>query len=193
MPDRTPQQDAERPLRADARRNRQRILDAARDAFVEEGTDAQMEDIARRAGVGVGTIYRHFPTKRALVDELVEQWLAGNAAVAAEALELPDAWEALSLYLRRGAEDMMQNRGLRQAYGDLGKLFEEGVGPKNRELVSNVGKLLDRCHEAGVLRADVGFAEFRALMYGLAMASSNADTPGAQQIYADVFLRGLRP
>ncbi|NSC25474.1 TetR/AcrR family transcriptional regulator [Streptomyces albus subsp. chlorinus] len=184
---------ADRPLRADARRNRQRVLEAARDAFVEDGTDAQMEDIARRAGVGVGTIYRHFPTKQALIDTLADQWLADSAAIAAEALELPDAWEALSAYVRRSAEDMMRNRGLRQVYGGLGRLFEKGTGGRNSELVTNVRRLIDRCHQAGVLRADVGFAEFRALMYGLAMATSNADTLGAQQLYADVILKGLRP
>ncbi|HVE68365.1 MAG TPA: helix-turn-helix domain-containing protein, partial [Solirubrobacteraceae bacterium] len=70
----------ERPLRADARRNRERIMEAAREAFAESGLDAQMEDLARRAGVGVGTVYRHFPTKEALVEALVEDYFAGVAA-----------------------------------------------------------------------------------------------------------------
>ena len=65
--------DTERPLRADARRNRERILQSARAVFAESGADAQIDDVARHAGVGVGTVYRHFPTKQALLTELVRQ------------------------------------------------------------------------------------------------------------------------
>ncbi|GAA2603083.1 helix-turn-helix domain-containing protein [Actinomadura fulvescens] len=182
---------ADRPLRADARRNRRRVLDAARDVFLEHGTEAQMEDIARRAGVGVGTIYRHFPTKQALVNELTEQWMAEGAVNAADALALPDAWEALTVFVRQSTEIMVRDRGLREVYGDIGKLLDNGAGTEHQQLRANVTKLLDRAHEAGVLRADVGYPQFQALMCGLAMATTRA-APGEHHVYADVVLNGLK-
>src|SRR5919197_6626891 len=81
-------------LRADARRNRERILAAAKEVFGEKGEDAQMDDVARRAGVGVGTVYRHFPTKEALVHALTDEQFNVIAAHARETLELADPWEA---------------------------------------------------------------------------------------------------
>ncbi|MFI0452954.1 TetR/AcrR family transcriptional regulator [Actinomadura sp. 6N118] len=182
---------AARPLRADARRNRQRVLDAAREAFLEHGTEAQMEDIARSAGVGVGTVYRHFPTKQALVDELTNEWMAEGAVNAAEALTLPDAWEGLAMFVRRSAEIMVRNRGLREVFGDIGKLLDNGTGIENHELRTNVTKLLDRAHKAGALRADIGYSQFQALMCGLAMATTRA-VPGEHHVYADVILKGLK-
>ncbi|KAB2341342.1 TetR/AcrR family transcriptional regulator [Actinomadura rudentiformis] len=180
-----------RPLRADARRNRQRVLDAARVAFLEHGTEAQMEDIARRAGVGVGTVYRHFPTKQVLVDELTDEWMAEGAVNAAEALTLPDAWEGLAMFVRRSAEIMVRNRGLREVFGDVGRLLDNGTGIENHELRTNVTELLDRAHKAGALRADIGYSQFQALMCGLAMATTRA-VPGEHHIYADVILAGLK-
>ncbi|WP_433149265.1 TetR/AcrR family transcriptional regulator [Actinomadura nitritigenes] len=180
-----------RPLRADARRNRRRVLDAARAAFEESGNDAQMEDIAKRAGVGVGTIYRHFPTKQALVDELTAEWMADGAAKAADALAEPDPWDGVVLFVRRSADIMVRNRGLREVFGDVGKLFEEDAPVQNNDLQVKVAALLARAHTAGVLRPDVGVNEFRALMCGLAMAVTNTP-PGTHQLYADVILKGLR-
>jgi AcrR family transcriptional regulator len=180
-----------RPLRADARRNRRRVLDAARAAFEEGGAEVQMEDIAKRAGVGVGTIYRHFPTKQALIDELTAEWMADGAANAGEALTLPDPWDGLVMFVRRSADVMVRNRGLREVFGDIGQLLQEDAPVQNRDLQDKVGALLDRAHGSGALRPDIGVNEFRALMCGLAMAVTNTP-PGAQQIYADVILRGLR-
>ncbi|MGI5326719.1 TetR/AcrR family transcriptional regulator [Actinomadura nitritigenes] len=180
-----------RPLRADARRNRRRVLDAARAAFEESGNEAQMEDIAKRAGVGVGTIYRHFPTKQALVDELTAEWMADGAANAAEALTLPDPWDGIALFVRRSADVMVRNRGLREVFGDVGRLFDDDSPVQNHDLQTKVDALLARAHTAGALRRDVGVNEFRALMCGLAMAVTNTP-PGAHQIYADVILKGLR-
>ncbi|MBE1534305.1 TetR/AcrR family transcriptional regulator [Actinomadura algeriensis] len=179
-----------RPMRADARRNRRRVLDAARVAFEEGGAEVQMEDIARRAGVGVGTIYRHFPTKQALVDELIDEWLADGAANAAEALRIDDPWEGLAHFVRLSAEVMARNRGLRMVFGDIGLLFDENTGHQNRELHDNATRLLARAHAAGTLRADVGLREFRTLMCGLAMTVSLAG-PDERRLYADVFLQGL--
>jgi len=81
-----------RELRADARRNRGRILDAARDAFGERGLDVPLEDIADRAGVGIATLYRRFPTREALVAASFEAKLAAFAEAAEQALDSPDAW-----------------------------------------------------------------------------------------------------
>ena len=85
---------ADRPLRADARRNRERVIAAARAVFAEHGRDAQMDDVARRAGVGVGTVYRHFPTKEALLVALALDAFERVVAEARRALENPDPWEA---------------------------------------------------------------------------------------------------
>ncbi|WP_242885351.1 TetR/AcrR family transcriptional regulator [Actinomadura litoris] len=180
----------ERPMRADARRNRRRVLDAARAVFEEHGDAAQMEDIARRAGVGIGTIYRHFPTKKALIDELTYQWMEDGAVNAAEALLLEDPWEALAAFVRSSSEVMVRNRGLRRVYGDMVNVLDS---PDNvhHELRANVGELIDRAHAAGALRADVGFTQFQSLMCGLAMATARSG-PGEHHIYAEVILKGMR-
>ena len=83
----------ERPLRADARRNRERILEAARYACAEHGSSVQMDDVARRAGVGVGTVYRHFPTKDALIEALVCEKMLTTTQNIRVALEIADPWE----------------------------------------------------------------------------------------------------
>src|SRR5215211_6632834 len=102
----------ERPLRADARRNREKVLEAARAVFSEHGRDAQIDDVARRAGVGVGTVYRHFPTKEALIEALMVAAFESIAAHAQAALEVEDPWEAFSSVLWRGAEIMSADRAL---------------------------------------------------------------------------------
>src|SRR3954462_12789547 len=84
---------ATRPLRADARRNRERVLTAARAVFAEAGREAQMDDVARRAMVGVGTVYRHFPTKEALIEAIALDAFEQIAQRAREALEQADPWE----------------------------------------------------------------------------------------------------
>ena len=89
----------ERPLRADARRNRKKVLAAARAVFSEFGREAQMDDVARRAEVGVGTVYRHFPTKEALIQALMVDSFQAIAAQATAALEIEDPWEAFASVL----------------------------------------------------------------------------------------------
>ena len=100
-----------RPLRADAARNRARVLDAARTAFAEAGLDVGVEEIARRAGVGKGTLYRRFPTKEALVRAIFEDILDEIERLVAEAEAEPDAWEAFAHYLSGAARMQASNQG----------------------------------------------------------------------------------
>src|SRR4051794_25185236 len=107
---------AARPLRADARRNRERVLMAAREVFGEQGREAQMDDVARRAMVGVGTVYRHFPTKEALIDSLVLETFERIIAVAVEQLEHADQpWDALVRTMWAGAEMLAGDRSMSEA------------------------------------------------------------------------------
>src|SRR5215217_5750119 len=116
---------AGRPLRADARRNRERVLTAARDVFAEQGREAQMDDVARRAEVGVGTVYRHFPTKEALIDALVATAFERLLAVAKEqAAREDDPWDALVTTLWAGAEILAADRA-------VSEIMTETYGPVN--------------------------------------------------------------
>src|ERR1700761_4755874 len=95
---------SERPLRKDAERNRQRVLDAARELFAERGLGVSLDDIARHAGVGVGTVYRRFPDKEQLIDALFEERIGEMLSAAGESLEMPDPWLALVRFLERALE-----------------------------------------------------------------------------------------
>src|ERR1700754_2182360 len=99
-----------RPLRADARRNRERVLKAAQATFAEHGHEAQMDDVARRAGGGVGTVYRHFPTKEALMEALAVDRFERVLAAGKLALDRADPWEALAEALWAGAELLAGDR-----------------------------------------------------------------------------------
>src|SRR5262245_39029680 len=103
---------AERPLRADARRNQQRLIEAARDAFAEYGEQASLDDIARRAGVGPGTLYRHFPTREALLMEVYREGCVGLAAQAAELARTREPMPALTEFLRLQMDYARTKRGL---------------------------------------------------------------------------------
>src|SRR3954466_13328981 len=105
---------ADRPLRKDAERNRQRILTAAGELFTERGLGVTLDDIARHAGVGVGTVYRRFPDKELLIDALFEQRIESISAVAAQALEIEDPWEAFQFYFEQGSELQARDRGLKE-------------------------------------------------------------------------------
>ena len=181
---------SERPLRADARRNRDRILAAARVAFAESGLDAQMEDLARRAGVGVGTVYRHFPTKEALVGALVDDYFAGLAGQAQEALAVEDPWEAFSGYMWRAAELLGENRALSQVTAD-GQMREAA---RRAGLDETVGELIARAQRAGVLRADVGIEDVPMIMCSIGRVQMLGAGPGADgwRRHLAIMLDGLR-
>jgi AcrR family transcriptional regulator len=176
-----------RPLRADARRNRARILQAGRKAFAESGREVQMDEVAELAGVGVGTLYRHFPTKEDLVLELVRQGVQGYLESAREALTRDDPWEAIEWLVRQKAASMARSRGLRDAMSVI--QFGDENPWRADEVRSLSEAVLERARDAGAIAADVTADDWQALMCGLSAAIANGADPGRQ---ADFMLAGVR-
>ncbi len=160
-----------RQLRADARRNRERILEAAAEVFAEQGADAQMDDVARRAGVGVGTVYRHFPNKDVLMGELVTRKFRSFADDARAALEEKDAWEGFSKLLHTTAAHMAENVALQDVLRTSSGAFEYAE-PARAELNEAMDKLVKRAQRQGALRKDFTADELGMLMSGLCASMS---------------------
>jgi len=178
-----------RRLRADAARNRQRLIAAAAEVFAARGLDATMDDIARHAGVNVATAYRNFSSKHELAREFIRQRLDQAVAIAEESAADPDPWQGLILFLRRMLEMMTLDKALfdvlTHAYGT------DQFGDFLRRMAPPLEQLLDRGRQAGVVRADVAATDFSPI---LEMLSANArDAPGMQDRYIGLILAGLRP
>jgi AcrR family transcriptional regulator len=178
---------AERHQRADARRNRGKILAAAEIAFRELGTAVQMEDIARRAEVGVGTLYRHFPTKEHLVAELATHRFSGCISEAETALETADVWAAIECFVYRNAEQMATDAGLRDTF--MAACQSGGIWADERDrLNQRLTALLERAQTHGAVRKDVTINDVQALMCGLSAAIAGG---GDWRRLASVMLAGL--
>jgi AcrR family transcriptional regulator len=144
-----------RPLRADAERNRTRILAAAAEVFAERGLDASLDDIAAHAGVGVGTVYRRFPDKDTLIDALFEAKIDRVVALADDALELEDPWEGLTTFMHGMCRMQAADRGFKDAVLLRGRGRERVAGARER-IAPRALKLLERAQAAGAVRADLG-------------------------------------
>jgi AcrR family transcriptional regulator len=178
---------AERHQRADARRNREKILAASEIAFRELGTAVQMEDIARRAEVGVGTLYRHFPTKEHLVAELATHRFSGCISEAETALETADVWAAIECFVYRNAEQMATDAGLRDTF--MAACQSGGIWADERDrLNQRLTALLERAQTHGAVRKDVTINDVQALMCGLSAAIAGG---GDWRRLASVVLAGL--
>jgi AcrR family transcriptional regulator len=182
----------ERPLRADARRNRERILRAANEVFAAKGQEAQMDDVAAQAGVGVGTVYRHFPTKKALMGALVAQKFAEFAANAREALEMEDPWEAFAGSFRRNAELMARDAGVQYVLMSTDVVLEY-IAPQKQDLEDAMGKLVTRAKRAGALRKDFKIEDMGMLMCGLCSTMGGAPIQFDWRRHMEIILDGLRP
>jgi AcrR family transcriptional regulator len=182
----------ERPLRADARRNREKVLEAARTVFSEQGRDAQMDDVARRAGVGMGTVYRHFPTKEALIEALMAEAFREIADAAQAALAIEDPWEAFSSVLWRGAETMAADRALSEVFASIPGPME-AARPTIEGLTQAVDTLIRRAQEAGRLRPDLIVDDIPMLMCGIGSATKKEHRcDAAWRRHLAIVLDGLR-
>jgi AcrR family transcriptional regulator len=181
-----------RPLRADAQRNRASILDAAEAAFAAEGIEVPVDVIAEKAGVGVGTLYRHFPTKETLCEAIV---LNRVASLAAEARALADAEnpaESFFGFMEHFVSEGCAKRDLMVAVSGAGIEFEKAVGPTKEELRAAIEVLLSRAQAAGAVRPDVTAAVVMALAGATCQASSHlGPTPSSEML--GVIFDGLRP
>lgn len=182
-----------RPLRRDARENRERILEAARRAFAEDGIDVSVEEIAARAGVGIGTLYRRFPTKDALIDAVFEDHLERIAAAAVEALDADDAWEGLLEYLGYVVGLQAADRGLSEILGTQLRT-EQLIARARSRLRPLVQRLLERAQVAGELRTDVVYEDVSVLLWttGRVADATREIAPEFWQRYLTLLSDGLR-
>lgn len=183
----------EKPLRADARRNREKVLAAARAVFAEQGVDAQMDDVAKRADVGVGTVYRHFPTKDALLNALTDELFAVIAVHTRTLLTVEDPWEAFTRALWFAGEKTAGDRAFTEILAATRKGQPPRSCPGRDDLQVTVGELMERCKAAGVMREDVVVADVGMLMCGVGSASQMPHPePDAWRRHLSIILDGLR-
>jgi len=178
-----------RPKRADARRNYEKVLVAAREAFAEGGESTALEEIARRAGVGIGTLYRHFPNRQALLEALYVGEVE-EVCRSAAALDSADPWEALTGWFERFIAYMATKRALATEllnyFGQDAPLFKAC----RDSLVTAGEPLLVRAQEAGVVRPDVRFSEVMQMVIGIAKIP--AADPAQIEHMVRIALDGLR-
>lgn len=186
--------DPARPLRRDAERNRRRILEAARELFAEKGAHVTLDDVARWAGVGVGTVYRRFADRNALIDALFAERVDQLAEVAERSAAMRDPWEGLVHLFEAQIGFQLEDR----AFAEV--LFKEEAGreatARARERIApHVIALIERAKEAGVVRADLEVGDFPVLnLMFMTMVNATRDVaPHAWRRYLQLVLAGLRP
>src|SRR4051812_38541932 len=167
----------ERVLRADARRNREAVIVAAKKLFADQGLDAQMPDVARIAKVGVGTVYRHFPTKDDLIAALVAERFERLAEKAREGVEAEDAWEGLGAFIRFSAQIQADDRGLCEVMGSRPEVMDAAA--RDVGLPALCDRLVKRAQRSGELRRDLTWEDIPMIACGLGRITQAAAGPAA--------------
>ncbi|WP_336882698.1 helix-turn-helix domain-containing protein [Rhodococcus globerulus] len=180
-------------LRADAVRNRQLILDAARALFAEKGIGVTLDDVAHRAGVGVGTVYRRFANKELLIDAAFRQDFVDMVAATDAALSNPDPWTGLADFMKFSCRRMSTNRGLKDVLSgtDEGR---ELVARQRSIIEPAVERIFDRARAAGALRSDLVLTDLVSLLFmvGAAVEFAQPVNSTVWQRYLAVILNGMR-
>lgn len=181
-----------KPLRADAQRNRDALLEAAREIFVAEGTEVPFEDFARRAGVGTGTLYRHFPNREALATAVFEAEVTAlrDRATELAATEPPD--QALATFLGEMVDRMYAQRGFGGTFHALAERGSDVVADGGVAMEDAVAELLRRGAEAGVLRTDVSAATVLLAIHGVSSASVRSERREESDGVVRLIVDGLR-
>ena len=185
--------DTERPLRADARRNREKIINAARQIVAEQGEAAQIDDVARLAGVGVGTVYRHFPNKEALMGELVRLNVVECTGLAEQCAAIEDPWDAFAGMVRTSCERMADDVAMRRIWLGADDEAVAYAAPAKERLHESASVLIARAHGQGTLRNDFTIDDMPALMCGLGAAiDAMPDADDRWRRLVEFALDGLR-
>jgi AcrR family transcriptional regulator len=163
---------ANRPLRADAVKNRQRLLEAAEDVFATDGVQAQVDLIAERAGLGVGTLYRHFPTKESLIEAIIRARLEALSDRAAAFAADPDRGGAFFSFLHEFALQAAAKRDLFESLGAAGVNIKANCADTYEVLQERIGTLLRLAQAEGSVRADIGAEDVIGLVAGTCQAVS---------------------
>ncbi|MEU2237191.1 MULTISPECIES: TetR/AcrR family transcriptional regulator [Streptomyces] len=180
-------------MRADARRNHERLLVEARAAFAEQGADAPLEEVARRAGVGIGTLYRHFPTRADLLNAVFQEALAELLDRSRELAEADAPCRALVEWLRALIAHAVAYRGLAHALMSASYDRSSALARCSDPLRAAGERLLERARKAGQVRADVSIGDLMQLTNAIALAAEQCpeDTELADRLLA-LTLRGLK-
>jgi AcrR family transcriptional regulator len=183
-----------KPLRADAERNRQRVLEVAQTVFAAEGLDVPIDEIARRAGLGVGTLYRHFPTKEALFAAIVVLRMERVVARAHALTEADDPGGAFFEFLALLIDESAMKKDFLHALEATGFDVRHAIGEIKNELRSVTGKLLKRAQGGGAVRRDVEAAEVLALVTATSGSIERLGPGGRrrERLFA-ILCDGLRP
>jgi AcrR family transcriptional regulator len=195
LPDIATTEETSPALRADAARNRMRILAAASTVFAERGLDASTAEIARRAGVGEATLFRRFPSKNDLVVAILAEHMDAVIATAEECLEEPDPWRAIERFFVAMVEQQAHDQGALDAIKDA-CMTDPALAPRRKRVMDLVGRVLRRAQDAGVVRDDLTGPDI-ALLTASASAVSGIAFPGLRpdlwRRYLGVILDGIRP
>ena len=180
-------------LRKDAALNRQRILDAASEAFAEHGLDVTLNDVAAWAGVGVGTVYRRFANKEELIDELFERRLDRLGELAAEVGEDPDAWHALTTFLEGSMQLMLEDRGFMEILQNPDHGLTR-VALATERIAPLITAIVDRARRQGKLRPDFADTDLPLIQLALGTIIDRTRTtqPKLYRRYLTMFLDGMR-
>jgi AcrR family transcriptional regulator len=182
----------ERVLRADARRNRDAVIAAAKKLFADQGLDAQMPDVAKAAKVGVGTVYRHFPTKEDLISALAAERFERLAEKAQEGIDADDPWEGLCDFIRFSAQIQADDRGLCEVMGSRPEVMNESALAVGLDDLCD--KLVKGAQRSGDLRKDLEWEDIPMIACGLGRITPAEHGPGVGRWprLVEIVIDGLR-
>ena len=180
-------------LRRDAVRNRAKLTAAGREVFAEQGPDASLEEVARRAGVGIGTLYRHFPSREALAEEIFAEHIEEVIAAAEAAAAAEDAWAGLVSFLERVLGLQARNLPLRGLF--LRQGGAPGIAERRRLIFPLLEQLVERAREQGAVRDDLTVGDLSLAMWSFApvLEATAGIAPNVWRRHLRILLDGMRP
>jgi AcrR family transcriptional regulator len=181
--------------RRDAQRNRQKLVDAGRELFAERGADASLEEVARRAGVGIGTLYRHFPTREALVEVILEEHIGRILIAAEQAADAEDAWEGMVGFLDQVLDLQRKNLPLRHVF-HRHAVGESPIAQEQRaQIAAALERLVERAREQGAVRPDFALSDLLFAMWSFIplFEATGEVAPNAWRRYLQIVVDGMRP